>query len=113
MMMKHLRNNFTKSTFGFLLLSMLMLKFFSYSISTFTSSNSSYSTEKGAEDNKDKDEESFEKAKKKLQLYESSATQKENLHYINRMLLPAQMQKTKLHIFPPRTVPTPPPDFLI
>lgn len=100
-----------KGAIGFMLLSVLMLKFFAFSISILSSDANAYSIEKNTEENRDK-EESFDTAKKKLLLYESSLTCDEHTVWSNYLPLRMPAHRIILGNFPPRNVPTPPPDYL-
>ncbi|KLT64374.1 hypothetical protein AB669_17620 [Pedobacter sp. BMA] len=108
--MRLLRNKLLRSIFGFALLAVLAIKFCSYSIACFSSSANAYSIEKSAEENKDKEEEAFEKAKKKMLLYEASLMVFEQTLSVNDQ--PERMVPYRLRIgLPPlKVVPTPPPD---
>lgn len=108
-MIRVLRNNLFKSIFALALLSILALKVFAFSISHFASSNP-YSIEKNTEENKDKEEEAFDKAKKKLMLYESSVMGSEHPLWANHLPIRTKPYRLRIGNFPPKHVPTPPPD---
>jgi len=110
-MMSLLRKKLVKGIFGCLLLSILLLKFFAFSISYLSSSASSYSIEKSAEENRDK-EESFDNAKKKLMLYETSVTDHDHDLWSSNIPIRIPVYRIIMGNFPPRNVPTPPPDQL-
>jgi len=110
LMMSLLRKKILKRIFSCLLLGVLMLKFFAYSISSFSSFSGAYAIEKSAEENKDKEEESFEKAKKKLQIYETSIPVYEHPTWTSHIPDPNRMYKIRIGSFPARNVPTPPPN---
>jgi len=108
-----LRHKFLKGSFGILLLSILLLKFCAFSISAFSSSANAYSIEKSSEDNKDKEEESFDKAKKKLLHHESLVIVYEHPEGTKNLPLHALFYRLRIGAFPTRNVPTPPPDILL
>ncbi len=108
-MIRLLGKNSLKSIFGCLLLGIFILKFFTFSISSFSSS-STYSIEKSAEESKDKEEESFDTAKKKLLLYESSIMDHEHPLWTNHLPVRVNAYRDRIGNFPPKNVPTPPPD---
>jgi len=108
--MEVLRNNLLKSIFALMLLSVLALKVFAFSISYFSTSSEAYSIEKSAEENKEKEQEAFDKNKKKLMLYESSIIDVAHYFCINHSPLPAQHYHVRMDAHPPKSVPTPPPD---
>lgn len=94
-----------------LLLGILLLKFCAFSIYAFSSVNRSYAIEKGAEENKDKEEESLDKAKKKLLHHESSVVLYEHPTGTKFLPLHTLLQRLRIGNFPPRNVPTPPPNY--
>lgn len=108
-MIRLLRKNSLKCIFGFLLLGIFMLKFFSFSISSLSSS-ATYSIEKNAEEKNDKEEESFDTTKKKLLLYESSIMNHEHPLWTNHLPVRTRAYRDRIGNFPPKNVPTPPPD---
>lgn len=85
-------------------------KFFTSAITILLSTDCTYAIEKSSEENKAKEEESFEKLKKKLLLYESS-----DLTCLNLMLTSNLPHNRHLHWLrpcnsPAKNVATPPPD---
>lgn len=108
--MQRLRNRFLKSTFGFMLLSILAIKVIAFSISCFAPSGNSLAIEKSTEENKDKEEEACEKNKKKLVLYEFSSIVPQCLLVTNFLPLKIYTHRVKIGVEPLKTVPTPPPN---
>jgi len=108
--MKSLRKNLFKNFLSLLVLGLFTIKLCAYSISAFRSSASLYTIEKSSEESKGSEEESFDKLKKKLLLYETFLPENptiavENIQEENAVgfgLYPCS--------FPFRNVPTPPPD---
>jgi len=85
-------------------------KFFTSAVTILLSPGCVYALEKSNEENKAKEEESFEKLKKKLMLYESSDP-------ICLNAIPVNCQRFKQYLYglrpcnsPAKNVPTPPPD---
>ncbi|WP_139180136.1 hypothetical protein [Pedobacter rhizosphaerae] len=109
-MMKLLRNSLLRSVFGVVLLAILLIKTCAFSISYFSSSEITSALEKNAAENKDKEEESFDKTKKKLLLYESSIIDQGHPLWTNHLPLRTQPYRLRIGNPPPKNVPTPPPD---
>ena len=110
-MMKELRNNLLKRIFGIVLLTIFAIKMCAFSISSFSCTQDASAIEKYATENKEKEEEAFEKSKKKLMLYESPVIDHEHPLWTNH--LPVRIHDYRMRIGnpPPRNIPTPPPDF--
>ncbi|MDN3588877.1 hypothetical protein QWY86_19520 [Pedobacter aquatilis] len=100
-----------KSTFGFMLLSILAFKVIAFSISCFSPNENALAIEKSTEENKDKEEEACEKNKKKLVLYEFSSLVPQSLISINFLPIKIDSFRIKINVEPPKTVPTPPPNY--
>lgn len=100
-----------KSIFSIAVLAILMLKFCAFSISNFSSSSEPYSIEKHAEENKDKEAESYDKTTKKLLLYESSIIDHEHPLWTNHLPIRTNPYRLRIGNPPPKNVPTPPPNF--
>lgn len=109
-MIRLLRKNFLKSIFGGLLLGIFMLKFLSISIASFSSLSHTYSIEKSVEENQDKEEESHDAVKKKLLLYQSALTVNEHSLWVHYPATRTRAYRERIGSFPPKNVPTPPPD---
>ena len=90
----------------------MTLKFSLFSISSICNSRSSYAIEKSAEENKEKEDESFEKVKKKLLLYESLNFELQVPTTINGASFNKYAYWLRHCNFPARNVPTPPPNNL-
>lgn len=110
-MMRILRNSFLKNIFTGILLSMLMFKFFSVAVSTFSSGAEDSVYEKSTDENKDKEEESVEKGKKKLIIYESSTVDQQYVLSTKSVLAHSFFHRIILDNFPSKNIPTPPPDY--
>ena len=111
-MMIYLRGKQVKYFFSFVLVCALLMKICAFSLSVFSSGDHVYSIEKSAEENKDKEEESLDKAKKKLILFESSIFCDDHQLWIYRSPVRSYSYKLQISNFPPKNVPTPPPDFV-
>ena len=109
--MQRLRNRFLKSSFGFMLLGILTLKVLAFSISCFSPNGNTFAIEKSTEENKDKEEEACEKNKKKLVLYEFSSLVPQSLVLTNFLPITTDSFRIKISVEPPKTVPTPPPNY--
>jgi len=96
-----------------LVLVLFATKFFTSAITILLSTDCAYAIEKSSEENKAKEEESFEKLKKKLLLYESSDLAALNPMPIKCMGLNQYLHGLKLCASPAKNVPTPPPDLAI
>lgn len=110
--MNYLRKNLLRNIFSLLMLSLLVTKFFAFSVAIFLSSDNTYAIEKSSEENKTKEEESFEKLKKKLLLYESSVMACLNSQPANCPLVNQYDYQPSVGNFPAKNVPTPPPDLI-
>lgn len=110
--MNYLRKNLLRNIFSLLVLSLLVTKFFAFSVAIFLSSDNTYAIEKSSEENKTKEEESFEKLKKKLLLYESSVMACLNSQPANCSLVNQYDYQPSVANFPAKNVPTPPPDLI-
>lgn len=111
-MMSYLRKNLLRNIFSLLVLGLLATKFFAFSVAIFLSSDHTYAIEKSSEENKTKEEESFEKLKKKLLLYESSVTACLNPQLVNASMVNQYAYQPIVGSFPAKNVPTPPPDLI-
>ncbi|WP_316829245.1 hypothetical protein [Pedobacter aquatilis] len=109
-MMRLLRKNLLRSIFGLMILSLMTLKFSLFSISTICGSKSSYAIEKSTEESKEKEDESFEKVKKKLLLYETLCIESLTPSLIKGSKANKYTHWLRLLSFPARNVPTPPPN---
>lgn len=105
------RNKILKCTVGMALLSILLIKFCAYSISAFSSPENSYSIEKSSEENKNKEEESLDKSKKQLLHHDYLGVAYEHPSATKHLPLFKRLDQLRIGAFPPRNVPTPPPDF--
>lgn len=94
------------------MLSIIALKVCAFAICKFGSSANLVSIEKSAEENKDKEEEAFDKAKKKLLLYESSLISHDHPLWVNHVSPCLPQGYLQTDNFPSKSVPTPPPDFI-
>lgn len=110
--MNYLRKNLLRNIFSLLVLGLFATKLFAFSVTVFLSSNNTYAIEKSSEENKAKEEESFEKLKKKLMLYESSVTACLNPQLINCALVNQYAYLPRINNFPAKNVPTPPPNHI-
>ncbi|WP_143009582.1 hypothetical protein [Pedobacter soli] len=99
-----------KKIFGMLVLVLFATKFFTSAITILLSPGCVYAIEKSSEENKAKEEESFEKLKKKLMLYESSAPACLNPIPTNCQNLNQYLYGLRPCNSPAKNVPTPPPD---
>jgi hypothetical protein len=109
--MKILRNNFLKNTFGFVLLCIVLTKVFEFSISCF-SAKDTFAIEKSAEESKDKEEDSFDKNKKKALLYELPVPVYQCLIWTGTVKYNLNAYRIPIGTHPIKSVPTPPPDSL-
>ncbi|MGM9478730.1 hypothetical protein ACS5PU_20065 [Pedobacter sp. GSP4] len=101
-----------KNIFGILLLGLLAAKFCAFSISIFLSSTHPTAIEKSSEEHKDKEEESFDKAKKKLLIYETSKTEGLSSLLTNSASGNKYAYRFSTCSVPAKNVPTPPPNLL-
>lgn len=99
-----------KKIFGMMVLVLFATKFLTSAITILLSTDYTYAIEKSGEENKAKEEESFEKLKKKLLLYESSDLAGLNPIPVNCPGLNQYLYGLRLCTSPARHVPTPPPD---
>ncbi|WP_343522108.1 hypothetical protein [Pedobacter sp.] len=109
-MMNYLRKKLWKNIFGLLVLGLLATKFFAFSLSTFLSSDHTYAVEKSSEENKGKEEESFDKLKKKMLILDSSLTACLNPFLADQSPVNKYAHCFSPYSFPAKNVPTPPPD---
>ncbi|WP_443938742.1 hypothetical protein [Pedobacter sp. MW01-1-1] len=109
-MMNHLRKKIWKMLFGLFVLTLLATKFLTSSVSMFLSSEDAFAIEKSAEESKAKEEESFDKLKKKFFLYECSMLVSLNASLVDATQALEYMYRANLRSFPAKNVPTPPPD---
>lgn len=109
-MMNYLRKKLWKNIFGLLVLGLLATKFFAFSLSTFLSSDHAYAVEKSSEENKGKEEESFDKLKKKMLIFDSSLTACLNPFLADQSPVNKYTYRFRSCSFPAKNVPTPPPD---
>ncbi|RQO64132.1 hypothetical protein DBR40_26465 [Pedobacter sp. KBW01] len=108
--MRLLRKNLLKKIFGIMVLVLFATKFFTSAITILLSTDYAYAIEKSGEENKAKEEESFEKLKKKLLLYESSDLTGLNPTPGDCLAINQYLYGLRLCSSPARNVPTPPPD---
>lgn len=110
--MRILRNDYLKNIFSGILLCMLVVKIFSVAISSFSLGNEASAYEKSIGDNKEKEEEeSVEKGKKKLLIYESYSVDQNYVVFTNSALVHSYFLRIILDNFPSKNIPTPPPDY--
>lgn len=93
-------------------LGILLLKFCAYSISAFKSSKNAYAIEKMSEEHKDKEEESSDKCKKQFLHHEYFMVAYEHPAVASQMPQLTRLHQLRIGKFPPKNVPTPPPDYL-
>ena len=111
-MMNYLRKKLWKNIFGLLILGLLATKFFAFSLATFLFPDHTYAIEKSSEENKGKEEESFDKLKKKLLICDSSPAACLNPFPADQPPANKYTYHFGLCNFPAKNVPTPPPDAL-
>jgi len=109
-MMGIYRNKILKCTFCLVLLGIFLVKFCVFSISAFSSSAETYAIEKSTEENKDKEEESSDKSKKQALHHESLGIAYEHPAGTTHLPILTPLYQLSISTFPPRNVPTPPPD---
>ncbi|TWR29969.1 hypothetical protein FPZ43_08970 [Mucilaginibacter pallidiroseus] len=109
--MKRLRKNWLKSILGTALLLVMALKVCAGFISQFSCKNDSYSIEKSAEEGKDIKEESFDKVSQKLLTCSFHDITFDHFSWISHLPVGTAYYKLRISAHPPKTVPTPPPDF--
>jgi len=111
-MMGIFRRKLLKCTFGLAVLAILLVKFCAYSISAFKSSAQTYAIEKSSEQNNDKEEESSVKSKKQLLHHDYFMVTYQHPEAISQLRQLTRLHQLRIGKFPPKNVPTPPPDFL-
>ncbi|MGN7985882.1 hypothetical protein ACTJKC_01005 [Pedobacter sp. 22226] len=111
-MMNYLRRKLWRNIFGLLVMGLFVTKFFTFSLAPFLSSDHSYAIEKSSEENKGKEEESFDKLKKKLLICDSSPSVCLNAFQADQFPANKYSWCFGCSNFPAKNVPTPPPDAL-
>jgi len=109
-MMKLLRKKLLKNIFGVTLLSIMLIKVFSFAISHFSSCHDTFAIEKSAEEGKDTKEEPLDKKEKKLLTYGLYSIDHGHDLWINDLPLSMYAYIMQIGSHPLKTVPTPPPD---
>lgn len=108
-MMKMLRNNVLKNTFGLMLLGIILTKVFVFSFSCF-SSRDAFAIEKSSEESKDKEENALNKIKIKEFLYQFPDMSHHSLIWTNLLPPNSGFHTQPLGTSPIKTVLTPPPN---
>ncbi|WP_231460200.1 MULTISPECIES: hypothetical protein [unclassified Pedobacter] len=94
-----------------MLLSILAFKVIAFAISCFSDNANTLAIEKSTQENKDKEEETFEKNKKKLVLHEFLSFSNQSISVSNFLSLKIYSLRIKIGLKPLKTVPTPPPNY--
>lgn len=111
--MKLLRKKSSKSLFGIILLSVMLLKVCAFSISLFSSCADPLAVEKSIEEGKDTKEEPVDKKEKKLFSHIFLHTDHGQLIWLNHLPLSRYTYIMQIGSHPLMAVPTPPPDILV
>ena len=111
--MRLLRKKLLKNICGVTLLSIMLLKICAFSISHFSSCLYSLAIEKCAEEGKDVKEEPVDKKEKKLYTYALFYIDHGQLLWISNSPLCMYSYSMQIGSHPLKTVPTPPPDYLV